>query len=398
MFTGMRLFFLVGLLNVTAWACTPSGSEKYRAAADTVAANDSMALLFNPEEAAKKTHQIDTFFQSMQRHGFNGTILVAQYGRILYQKAVGYADFGKKDSLTTHSAFQLASVSKQFTAMAIMMLQERGKLRYEDLVQRFYPAFPYPGITIRQLLTHRSGLPNYTYFCDEHVADRKTPITNQEVVSLLCQYQPKPYYTPNTHFDYSNTGYCLLAAIVEKVSGKSFEDFLRANIFQPLGMNNTVVYNKAKNPVIANKTVGYTAGRRRYDDTYLNGVVGDKGVYSTVEDLFKWELALYSEKLVKKTTLEEAFIPAHKEPRERNYGFGWRIHTPKDSEPVIFHGGWWQGYNAYILHGRKDHSTIIMLSNVTNGSLHRIKDLQEILHPSPAATHTVLVSKKSKRG
>ena len=143
-------------------------------------------------------------------------------------------------------------------------------------------------------------MPQYTYFCDEHVADRKTPITNQEVVALLCQYQPKPYYAPNTHFDYSNTGYCLLAAIVEKVSGKSFEDFLRANIFQPLGRNNTVVCNKAKIQSFPTRPSAIPLEGGVTDDTYLNGVVGDKGVYSTVEDLFKWDMALYSEKLVKK--------------------------------------------------------------------------------------------------
>lgn len=387
----MKLLLLAGLICAILPACTPGNSEiKYGVVRDTVVQNDTLALLFDPQEAARKTNQLDTFFQSMCRSGFNGTVLVAEYGRVIYQKAFGYADFQKKDSLTTQTAFQLASVSKQFTAMAVMMLKERGKLSYEDSLQRFYPNFPYHGITVRQLLTHRSGLPNYTYLCDKYT-DRKKPISNQEVVALLTQIKPDAYYPPNTHFDYSNTGYCLLAAIVEKASGMAFEDFLQANIFQPLAMNHTMVNNKAKGPVIPNKATGYTAGRRRYEETYLNGVVGDKGVYSTVEDLFKWEMALYSQKLVKTATLDEAFTPAHKEPLENNYGFGWRIKTPRDSEPIIFHGGWWQGFNAYLMHGRKDHSTIILLSNITNGSLNRIKDLQAILHPGKTGQPAMIV-------
>jgi CubicO group peptidase (beta-lactamase class C family) len=391
----MKLLLLSSLMSAMLLSCTPGNSEKKMIVQDTIVQNDTIALLFDAKEAARKTFQLDTFFQSMCRSGFNGTVLIAEYGQIIYQKAFGYADFQKKDSLTTQTAFQLASVSKQFTAMAVMMLKERGKLSYEDSVQRFFPDFPYHGITIRQLLTHRSGLPNYTYLCDKYT-DRKKPISNQEVVTLLTQVKPDAYYPPNTHFDYSNTGYCLLAAIVEKSAGIPFEDFLQVNIFGPLEMKRTLVYNKAKEPVIPNKATGYTAGRRRYEENYLNGVVGDKGVYSTVEDLFKWDMALYSQKLVKTATLEEAFTPAHKEPRENNYGFGWRIKTPKDSDPIIFHGGWWQGFNAYIMHGRKDRSTIILLSNITNGSLNRVKDLQAILHPGKIDPNATMIVKTSK--
>lgn len=373
--------FTFALLLGTGWgmvACAPDHSERQFLAADTLLVNDSVALFFDPVEATRKTYRIDTLFQSMHRRGFNGAVLMAQHGHILYQKAFGYADFGKKTPLTTRTAFQLASVSKQFTAMAVMMLKQRGKLSYEDSVQRFYPAFPYAGITVRQLLTHRSGLPNYTYFCDQYVTDRRAHLTNQEVIRLLTLHKPAPYYLPGTHFDYSNTGYCLLAAIVEKVAGVPFGDFLGANIFKPLGMSRTLVYDQA-GPVIPDRAAGYSAGRRKYDDTYLNGVVGDKGVYSTVEDLFRWELSLYTEKLVRKEVLEEAFTPAHQEPREKNYGFGWRIHTPPGGQPLVFHGGWWQGFNAYVMHGRQDHSTIILLSNVTNGSLHSVQALEEIL-------------------
>jgi CubicO group peptidase (beta-lactamase class C family) len=131
-------------------------------------------LQYNPAEAARKSYQLDTFFRNLhKKHGFNGTVLIAQYGKVLYKGAFGYADLARKDTLTEATSFQLASVSKQFTAVAVMKLKEMGKLRYDDDVKKYLPDFPYEGVTVRQLLCHRSGLPNYMYFCDDYIKDRK---------------------------------------------------------------------------------------------------------------------------------------------------------------------------------------------------------------------------------
>jgi CubicO group peptidase (beta-lactamase class C family) len=219
------------------------------------------------------------------------------------------------------------------------------------------------------------------YEGDKRVADRHIPISNDQIIQLLAQYQPEPYFAPGKRFSYSNTGYCLLAAIVEKVSGLPFEQFMQQQFFQPLGMNRTFIFKGTNAATIENVATGYTGGKRLAEITYLDGVVGDKGVYSTVEDLYKWDQALYTNNLVSQPTLEEAFTPASKELKAQNYGFGWRLRKTPSGDPVIFHGGWWHGFKTYFMRNRKDLSTIIILSNVANRSLSHIKRMQTILYP-----------------
>jgi CubicO group peptidase (beta-lactamase class C family) len=386
-FRGGWLFSILLIMGF-AGACSEKKAHSQRLSqTDSLPDYDSIRMLYSPAEAARKAYQLDTFFKNLNhKHGFNGTVLIAQYGRVIYKGAFGYTNFKSKDTLTPQSSFQLASVSKQFTAMAIMRLKEKGLLSYEDEIQKFFPQFPYDSITIRHLLTHRSGLPNYMYEGDKHITDRHTPINNNQVISLLTEYQPEPYFAPGKRFNYSNTGYSLLASIVEKVAGAPFDQFMVTQFFKPLGMTGTFI-SKGKDSLLVSKVAtGYTGGKRVVDISYLDGVVGDKGVYSTVEDLFKWDQALYTNQLVKQATLEEAFMPASKEMKSQNYGFGWRLRTIASGDPVIFHGGWWHGFKSYFMRNRKDLSTIIILTNVANSSLSHVKRMQAILYPeqSPA--------------
>jgi CubicO group peptidase (beta-lactamase class C family) len=375
------------------FSCSESTSDKKEAAAKEKDKQfDQIVALVNPERAKKQQHQLDSLFRDLQKKkGFNGTVLVTQYNQILYKGAFGYADFQKKDTLTTQKPFQLASVSKQFTAMAIMMLKEEGRLKYEDEVQRFFPDFPYECITIRHLLNHRSGLPNYTYFTENYWKDRRAFISNDEVIRLMTVHKPAIYFQPDKRFNYSNTGYMLLAAIVAKASGMPYDKFIEQKIFRPLGMKNSWV-------LTANKTEippGYTARRRKREIDFLDGVQGDKGIYSTVEDLYKWDQALYTEKLVKRATLEEAFTGAARETRKEGYGFGWRLRKLADTEPVEYHGGLWHGFNNYFMRNRKDHSAIIVLSNVPNGSLIYMQNVQAILYPE--TVKPLVAEKRIKR-
>ncbi|NEM98460.1 serine hydrolase domain-containing protein [Pontibacter burrus] len=344
---------------------------------------------FTSDSARILSQELDSLFKTIhKRKGFNGTVLVTKYDQVLYKGAFGYTNFSEKDTLTTSTAFQLASVSKQFTAMAVMMLQEQGKLQYDDSVQVYLPEFPYKGITVRQLLTHRSGLGNYTYFSDELWPDRNTPITNNDVLKLMSEHQPPVYFPPNMHFDYSNTGYMLLASIVERVSGLEFGEFLQQHIFRPLEMNHTFTYSKDMVALTGKIATGHTGGRRKRSPDYLDTVLGDKGIYSTVEDLYKWDQALYTNQLVKPETLQEAFKGSrNKKNLKEDYGFGWRILQLASGDTAVYHGGLWHGYATYLLRNPKDHSTIIMLSNVPNGSIRYAKDLQEVLYPAqPAKT------------
>ncbi len=329
---------------------------------------------------SRRAATIDSFFsERFNRHAFNGTVLFAENGRIIYEHAFGLANFKQKDSLKINSGFQLASVSKPLTAFAVMMLAEKGKLSYDDDVRKFFPNFPYADITIRLLLIHRSGLPNYMYFADKYWPDRSVPITNSDVVELMEKYHPAPNYRPNTRYNYSNTNYALLASIVEKVSGMDFRDFMKKYIFKPLAMNHTFIYRKTQTTNVPQEVVGYTRRRRVAEDSYLNGVVGDKGVYSTVEDLLNFDQALYNGTLVSRKSLEQAFQPAHKDLHlDDNYGFGWRVSIRKDGEKVVYHAGWWKGFKTYFIRLLDEHRTIIVLSNQSRPYHFRIDRLNEL--------------------
>lgn len=330
----------------------------------------------------KKAVKIDSFFTAQYKnHVFNGTVLFAEKGTILYEKAFGYSDFKNKDTLQINSVFQLASVSKPLTSCAILMLYERGELNLEDDIRTFFPDLPYEGVTVRNLLTHRSGLPDYMYFADHLWKSRSVPITNNDVIDLMILFKPSRYYLPDRRYNYSNTNYCLLASIIEKVSGMSYADFMRTQIFEPLGMKNTWVmtYDDLKYNPPENLTTGYNRYRRPAENSYLNGVVGDKGIYSTVEDLFQLDQALYHGKLVSLFTLQEAFQPAHKDLRDNdNYGFGWRINL-NDGNKYVFHTGWWKGFKTYFIRRIQEKKTIIILSNTARNHFLSIRRLNELL-------------------
>ena len=190
---------------------------------------DSISLVYNPAEADP---QIDSFMQNLHKKaGFNGNVLVAKKGKILYQNSFGWADYLLKDSLQIDSQFELASVSKPMTAIAMLQLVEQGKVSLADSVERFYPDFPYKGITIKQLLSHRSGLPNYVYFAETVWPDRKKGMTNQDAMSLLIQHHPGRYGAPDGRFHYNNSNFMVLASIVEKVTGKDFAVYMKENVF-----------------------------------------------------------------------------------------------------------------------------------------------------------------------
>jgi CubicO group peptidase (beta-lactamase class C family) len=330
----------------------------------------------------KKSAKIDSFFTSRYKHkAFNGTVLIGEKGRIVYENAFGFANFKKNDSLKTNSIFQLASVSKPLTSFAVLMLSDQGKLNLEDNVQKYFPDFPYENITIRMLLSHRSGLPEYMYFADKLWPSRTKPISNEDVLNLMIKFKPYKYYDPGKRYNYSNTNYCLLVLIIEKVSGMSFEKFMKSQIFEPLGMKNSYVlrYEDIKEHDIENVVVGYNKRGRRAENSYLNGVVGDKGIFSTVEDLFKWDTAIYQGRLVSKKTMEEAFKPAHKDLRPNdNYGFGWRINE-NNGDKIVFHSGWWKGFRTYYIRKLSEQKTIIVLTNIARYNFISIRKLTELI-------------------
>lgn len=310
---------------------------------------------------------------------FNGNILVVEKGQPIYYQALGYADYNTKRMLNDSSVFELASLSKQFTAMGIMMLKERGKLSYDDNLKRYFPGFPYDNITIRNLLTHTSGLPEYEEQFDKNW-DKMKIAHNSDIIEMLQKIHDTLYFKPGTKWKYSNTGYALLASIIEKVSGMTYNDFLMKNIFKPLGMTHTFVYNtrRSTHQFPDNYAIGYvySDSLKKYvvpDDLkrldmvyYLDGIVGDGCVNSTIGDLYKWDRALYTTKLVSKSALDEMFSPlVQTNPRDTSsfYGFGEFIRPHSEKGKVITHTGSWPGYATLIERYPDVDETIIILSN-----------------------------------
>lgn len=339
---------------------------------------DSIRLVYSPENADKR---IDEFMKRLHsRSAFNGNVLIAKGGKIIYKNSFGWADYLHRDSLNINSQFELASVSKPLTATAVLMLIERGELRLDQTVNDFFPEFPYEGVTIKQLLSHRSGLPNYVYFVDGIWKDKRKGITNKEVIDLLIQHKPGRYNVPDARFLYNNSNFMVLAAIVEVVSGESFTVFMQENIFKPLGMKNTAVYSKADYETIPTGVIGHDkVWRRSVVQNFLDGPVGDKGIYSTVDDLYLFDRALVEGRVIGKELLDSVYVGRSKPTHGVfNYGYGWRLYE-KGDHIIAYHTGWWHGFKNLYIRDLKNDITIILLSNMANASLNRLDDLYEIL-------------------
>lgn len=334
--------------------------------------SDSVTSPFAPNITAKVGHKLDSLLKRVnKRHDFHGSLLVAKNGSILYKNQVGYADFRKKEMLNDSSMFQLASVSKQFTAAAIMLLYERGQIKLTDTVTNYYPDFPYEGVTIKNLLNHTAGLPQYFWVAEHKWTQQKAP-TNSEMMDLMATSKVQRFFKPGSKFNYSNTGYFVLASIVEKVSKKSFSSFMKENIFDPLEMNDSFVYSFENDVVKENQLNGYRLyrGWRHLKINYSvnDAVVGDKNVYSTSEDLYKWIVGLNNGKLLSQESLDMMYAKGEtKFGREIPYGFGFRIDT-KD-EDKIYHHGRWNGFRTGLTQYTKDNLVVIVLEHTSYNSI-----------------------------
>lgn len=390
------LCFLLGGLGTACSSALDEQDQKQAEALETCAAEQQLtpaqqAAMRNEINADEKEQRIAEIVRQKVRAGFNGNVLVAQKGVILYQKSFGLERFerGRRDSLTADSKFQLASLSKTFTAVATLKLIQQGKLSLEDSIQKFYPNFPYRGITVQQLLSHRSGLPNYVYAFDDSMKvnfyKREKPYpTNATIMHWFATVQPTPmrYNVPGRSFVYNNTNYMVLASIIEKASKMPFEQYVRKTIFEPLGMKDTYLATTRDTAALnRHRTAGYQWNRRIPKD-YYDDVLGDKGVYSTTGDLFKWYRALNGDCILPQNLLAEAFTPRSFERKgSRNYGYGFRMHLDAKNQPeFIYHTGWWKGYNTMFWFSPKDEYVIIMLANKFNRSVYAVNELVTVLH------------------
>jgi CubicO group peptidase (beta-lactamase class C family) len=347
----------------------------------------------DPAQVAKVKNLDRLMAHCYQNGQMNGALLVAEGGRVIYNKAFGFANLETRENLQSNSRFRLASVSKQFTAMAVMLLAERGKLAYTDDIRKYLPELKYKRVTIHHLLTHTSGLPDYVALMRSHWDSGKEKDTerkiagNPEVVAMLAKHRPKSYFKPGEKWAYSNTGYLLLAVIVSRVSGEPFHLFLKNNIFLPLGMTDTLVFDPRRDSGIDRRVYGYGPkpegeGYELRDFHYLNGAAGDGAIYSTLEDLYRWDQALYSEKLIPSETLARAFTPVKlNNGQTHEYGFGWSILKDKDGSKVVAHGGGWVGFRTFILREIERRRTLILLTNNSSYVLRPLVNaVVDILH------------------
>ncbi|WP_242692117.1 serine hydrolase domain-containing protein [Aridibaculum aurantiacum] len=302
------------------------------------------------------------------KRGFNGGIIVAKNGQVLLEDYRGYFNLVTKDTITPNTPFHVASVSKTFTGMAIMKLWEENRLKLDDSLQVFFPDFPYKGITVQMLLNHRSGLPNYAYLMPKEPHWKKNFATNHDMLRFLVEKKPQPYNKPDRGFQYCNTNYALLALVVEKVTGQPFPEYMKNNVFTPLGMQNTFVFS-IKDTADYVPSFNWDNSPARIES--MDCIYGDKNVYTTPRDLLLWDDALYSNKFVTEATLDEAIQPtSFEKPGSHNYGMGWRLVLMPNNKKIVYHNGWWHGNNSSFTRMIHDTVTIIIVGNKFNRAIY----------------------------
>lgn len=308
------------------------------------------------------TQHLDSVLEAQR---FNGSVIITHKGSPVYERSSGMADFRQQEILNNHHAFQLASVSKMFTATAVMLLKEEGQIHLDSTIQTYLPEWPYEDQTVQHLMNHRSGLSRYMAVASWYWKDSKKPLKNHDVIKQYAQHSPVTFFTPDHGFNYCNTNYVVLAALVSRVSGLPFDQFMEERVFGPLEMCDAYVYSRGDSTEHSNEVTGYKPGRRRYykaPQDYIDGVWGDKNIYASISDMQKFEAALWEGTLLKAESIEELWEPGSPR-RSYNYGLGWRIRV-LDQESIPYHFGWWRGFRSCYIHDRKTGLGMIILSNV----------------------------------
>jgi CubicO group peptidase (beta-lactamase class C family) len=368
-----------------------------------IAAHDTDNFHYRSLSQAAKEKYAETILPLYKKYlldrGFNGSILLAKNGEIVFEDYHGLYNHNTKDSITPYTPTHLASISKTFTGTTILHLWEQGRISLDDSVQRFLPQFPYHNITILELLSHRSGIPNYAYFMDNRkfqVTKRRNKrgrivkvvtivktsvpvkegfITNQDMLDFMVSNKPALQGLPNRSFMYSNTNFSLLALIIEKITHIPFPQYMKDSVFTPLGMKNTFVFSIAD----VNRYVpSYNYNNAPFGLEKFDCIYGDKNVYSTVRDMFLWDKALYEGSFIKRATLDMAYRPYSDERKKDHfYGLGWHLLVSGD-HTIVYHNGWWHGNNTVFTRLIDDTATLIILGNKFNKSIYRAREMTKV--------------------
>ncbi len=313
----------------------------------------------------------------------NVSFLVAKNGQIIYENYMGYANKRTDEKITKNTPLHIASVSKVLTATAVLMLIDANKIKLDQKATTLIDGFPYPDVTVQTLLNHRSGMKNYAYFTYENNNwDRKITLTNEDIVKVMVKKEIPLETKTDTHFSYCNTNYAMLALIIEKVTGLKYPEAMKEMIFKPLGMTNTYVCDFEKDR--ENIVPSYKGNNVEIGTDYLDGIYGDKNIYSTPRDILKFDTARYAAFFLNKELLKKVYQGYSYESKGlKNYGLGIRMVEFEKGEPFFFHNGWWHGNTSSFINLRKEKVTIITLSNKFTKKTYQSKKLASLFGDYP---------------
>lgn len=312
----------------------------------------------------------------------NVSFLVAKNGQIIYENYMGFANKRTGEKITKDTPLHIASVTKVITATATLMLIDAKKLTLDQKVTTIIDSFPYPDVTIQTLLNHRSGMKNYAYFTYEKGNwDKKKLLTNEDIIKVMIDKKIPLETKTDTHFSYCNTNYAVLALIIEKITGMKYAQAMKEMIFDPLGMKDTFVCEFEKDK---EKIVPSYKGNMEIGTDYLDGIYGDKNIYSTPRDLLKFDTARYAPFFLNPELLKKVYQGYSYESKgQRNYGLGVRMMEFEKGQPFYYHNGWWHGNTSSLITLRKEKVTIITLSNKYTKKTYQSKKLASLFGDYP---------------
>lgn len=364
--------------------------------------NVDLAKVFTPAEnqvtnKASLANYINSYYQKVWESGdLSGGILVAKGDNIIYENYRGFAREGNQNPIDKNTPLHVASVSKTLTAMAMLKLVEAGKVNLSDHLTQYFPGFPYPNVTVKTLLDQRSGLPKYEYFITKiqpaPAELSKTFLTNEDILNMIIKYKPDLARETDTGFMYCNTNFAMLALIIEKVTKVPFPQAMKEMVFDPLKMKNSYIFQEKDIPTASQSF--YYGGNKLYPLDRLDLIYGDKNVYTTPRDLYRFSKAMFSKDFLKPELMEQVFTPYSNEKfGMNNYGFGFRMKIFDNGEKLTYHNGWWHGTNSVFAHLLKSKVTIIAIGNKYSNRVYTalaLSGLFEDFPPQKDKLHSVM--------
>ncbi|MFM9944685.1 MAG: serine hydrolase domain-containing protein [Bacteroidia bacterium] len=374
----LNKFIIVILVLVSGVYCSNTSSEKK---INSVFNKPQTPPIYEFDSAfsPEKARLIDNFFQNRYNLGqFSGAVLYYDSGRY-YTNSYGYANGKLRTKLNETLPFQIASASKTLTAYAVLSLIDQKKLNLSTYVYQILDGFPYKQITVAQLLSHKSGIPNYMNFAETYCKTKYRHLTNNDVLWMLKRYRPRLEFNPESRYKYSNTNYVLLALIIEQLTALPFERYLEDSVFKVIGMKDSYIFTPSMS--LKNQLVqGHNGAYNIFPYNYQNGTMGDKGVYTTVFDMLKFDQALRKNLLISPSTLNNACTPHTPcRPTKDYYGYGWRIRYYDNHDTIIYHNGWWQGFKSYFIRWKNKDKCIIVFANTVRGGFIKQDDMMSLM-------------------